>query len=185
MKHFIPLILLLILTGCCQVAQQPLWPMTGESITSSLYRFRLERSAETKFSGLLALKPREDGMWSVLLDATGIPLVKMLVHADGSRQIEYCAAALCDSRLPELLGNLIEYIYFIPANANCPWYAFFSVCLETDNQEQSVKWERFGPIRLWEVEQATTPAMQEKITVHMSLSSITVHLQRIDNEPGK
>jgi hypothetical protein len=159
--------------------------MTSESTTSSaLYRFRLERSAVTKFSGLLALKPRKDGMWSVLLDATGIPLVKMLVHTDGTKQAEYCAAAICDSRLPELRGKVVEYIYFPPENADCPWYAFFSVCLETKDQAQSVKWKRMGPIRLWEVEQIP-PDMEERITVKMKLSSITVHLQRIENKSGK
>ena len=140
MKHILPWILLFTLTGCCRVAELPLWPGESKPDTSSaLYRFRLERSAVTKFSGLLALKPREDGMWSVLLDATGIPLVKMLVHTDGTKQVEYCAATLCDSRLPELLGKVVEYIYFKPANADCPWYAFFSVCLETKGQEQHKK----------------------------------------------
>ena len=145
---------------------------------STLYRFRLEHSAETKFSGLLALKPREDGMWSVLLDATGIPLVKMLVKMDGTKQIEYCATALRESKLPELLGKLIEYIYFIPAREDCPWYILSRVCFETENQKQSVKWKKWGPLRIWEVEQVTS--IQEKITVHMNLSSISVHLLRID-----
>ncbi len=151
---------------------------------STLYRFRLEHSDETKFSGLLALKPREDGMWSVLLDATGIPLVKMLVQTDGTKQIEYCATALRDSKLPELLGKLVEYIYFTPAKADCPWYALSRVCLETEDQKQSIKWKKWGPIRIWEVEQVPS-AIQEKITVHMNLSSISVHLLEIGNNTDK
>jgi hypothetical protein len=184
-KLYLPWILLLCLTGCCRVAELPRWPAESESDTASaLYRFRLERSGTAKFSGLLALKPRTNGMWSALLDATGAPLAKMIIHPDGSTQVEYRAAAIRDTRLPELLGKLVEYIYFTPASAECSRYAFSCVCLEQETPEQAVKWKRLGPLRLWEVEQTTT-ALQERITVHLKLSSILVHLERMDGEAGK
>jgi hypothetical protein len=176
-KYFLPWILFLALAGCCQVTELPDWPVeNNQGMESTLYRFRLEHSTETKFSGLLALKPREEGMWGVLLDATGVPLVKMLVQADGYQQVEYSATALRKSKLPELLGKLIEYIYFTPAGTDCPWYALSRVCIETKDQVQSIKWKKLGPLKLWEVEHST-----EMITVHMNLSSISVHLLEIEN----
>jgi len=186
MKRLIPWIILLILTGCCRVAELPPWPAENRpDTTSSLYRFRLERSSETKFSGLLALQPRAGGIWSGLLDATGVPLVKMVVYPDGTRHLEYCATALHGSRMPELLGKLVEYIYFTPAAADCPWYAFSCVCLAAETPEQMVKWKRMGLLRLWEIEKMSPPDAGEKITVHLNLSSVTVHLDHMDNKTGK
>ncbi len=170
------------MAGCCKISELPLSAMKGISEEpAALYTFRLEQSQANRFSGLLATKPRENGMWSVLLDATGVPLIKMLVKANGAKQVEHCAAAVCDTRLPALLGNLVDYMYFMPASSECPWYALTCICQETDALNRSIKWKRIGPLHLWELERPAIAGKNEKITLHLGLSSITVHLQRIDN----
>lgn len=183
MKHFLLCILMLGLSGCCTIVETPfLQKETLPDQASELYRFHLERSGTTGLSGLLALKPRENGMWGVLLDATGVPLVKLLVMPDHSYDIKYCATAVCETRLPELLGKLIDYIYFIPANEECPWYALSCICQVTDDSGRSIKWKRFGPLHLWEVEYERPSMESEEITIHMKLSSVTVRLQRMEKE---
>jgi len=181
MKLLYPLFLLFVLTGCCRVAEMPQWPAAAtENDISALYRFRLEHAGTTKFSGLLILKAQADGISSILLDASGLPLIRQEVYPDGSRRVESCAAPLRETRFPELLGKLVEYIYFTPGRNSCPWYAFTCVCQE-NGKDRQLKWKRFGPLHLWEVEQSITEQMKEINTVRMNLSSITAYLQEIDN----
>lgn len=181
MRYFLPFLFLLAMTGCCRIQTDLPWPQESQDErTSELYRFHLERSGTTKLSGLLALQPKEEGMWSVLLDATGVPLVKMLVRSDGAKKVEFCAAAVCDTRLPEVLGKLVDYIYFMPAGTDCPWYAFSCTCMVDEGAGRRVRWERFGPFRLWEVDRVLSPGQKEKIHVRMYFSSVTVQLDRME-----
>ena len=86
MKNLLLLFTLLGFAGCCGVRQEIPDRMDNLDIGPSdkLYQFRLERSGKTKLAGLLALKRQGDDMWGGLLDATGIPLVKMQVTAEGN-----------------------------------------------------------------------------------------------------
>lgn len=182
MRFLFSIFLLVLLASCCRIDEMPtLQKVSKPESVSELFQFRLERSGKTKLSGLLAIKQQENGIWNGLLDATGIPLVKMLVGADGSKHLEYCSKAVCDTKLPEILGKLVDYIYFMPANAECPWYAFSCICEESENGQISTKWKKFGPLSVWKVDHLTTPGNKEKIEVRMYFSSVKVHLQRIDS----
>jgi hypothetical protein len=142
-----------------------------------LYQFRLERSGQTKLAGLLAIRHQADGVWGGLLDATGIPLVKLLVTPAGNNEIEYCAATVCDTKLPEVIGKLIHSIYFRPADPECPWYTVSCVCAQSAG-DKKVKWNKTGPFRSWEITMEKPGTIEEKIAMKMYFSSVLVQLQR-------
>lgn len=181
MRFLLYLFLLLILTGCCRLADIPdtSKPVPTEP-DNALYQFRLERSGATKLSGLLALKHQGEGVWGGLLDATGVPLVKILVQPDGTHALEYCAAAVCDTKLPEVVGNLVKYLYFSPANQTCPWYTVSCIC-EDSESDHKIKWKKFGPFRSWGVEKKNLKGRDESIDVQMYFSTVKIHLKRIGN----
>lgn len=185
MKYLAPLLFLLIITGCCPLTERVDRQSAGPAeVKSALYRFHLERAGETRLAGLLALNFHEDGIWCGLLDATGVPLIKMHVRPEGTTDIEYCAKAVSDTMLPEVLGKLVEYIYFTYPRDACSWYAFSCICEEKEGEWQGRKWKRFGPFHYWEVRQQNPPGKDENIEVRMYFSSVKVTLARIDNPAG-
>ena len=176
--RYLLLLALLGLAGCCGIRQEipELQKNLQTEFTDRLYQFRLERSGQTKLAGLLALKQQGDTMWGGLLDATGIPLLKLQVTEEGNHEIEYCSAAVCDTRLPEMIGKLINSIYFTPPNNECPWYTVSCICEESVNDER-IKWKKFGPFRSWELTQKNPGAPGETIFMKMYFSSVQIRLK--------
>lgn len=148
--------------------------------TTALYQFRLERSGQTKLAGLLALRQQTEGTWGGLLDATGIPLVKMVVPPAGEYTVEDCSPAVCDTRLPEVLGKLIAYIYYTPARSDCSWYTLSCVCQKSGQGEKLAKWKKIGPFHAWQILQENPGSRSEKIYAQMYFSSVRIDLRRID-----
>lgn len=180
MKRLLPLLLLVTLASCCRVSGLPVRPEAGtDAIFPALFSFRLEHKGVPKFSGLLALENHDRGIWCVLLDATGIPLVKELVAEDGSLEITYRAGALKNNRLPDLLGKVVHSIYFTTGVTDCSWYMLSCICSDSPSPDRTVKWRKFGPVRLWEVNKKVTPAQTTELAVRF-FPSLLVQLQRLE-----
>ena len=107
-----------------------------------------------------------------------IPLIKLFNEPDEEPSLEYCAAPVCDTRLPEIVGKLIDYLYFTPADAACPWYAFSRVCTKTENGKTS-KWHKLGPFRSWEIDYLAEKNGNMNMDVAMYFSTVKIHLQQI------
>ncbi|GAB4335754.1 MAG: hypothetical protein Kow0089_05620 [Desulfobulbaceae bacterium] len=173
MKRVLPLLILVLLGGCGPATMAP-WPSPDHAVMSPrLYRFRLERAGTTRFSGLLAITPLETGVRAVLLDATGLELVRESVAPDGETAVEYAAPPVRSTRLPELLGKLVETLYFTPAAGECSWYALVAVC-RADEGTGSRTWKRLGPLHLWDLWRGGNA--RAATTVRFGLSGVTVHL---------
>ena len=185
MRNILIALLLIIVAGCSRMADQTKWMASVHPLQSAtLHKIRIEQSDVTKFVGLLALEPRADGIWCILLDATGIPLIKGLVSTDGTMRVEYSVSSQLASRLPDLLGRVIEYTYFIPASPDCPWYDPYRVCFSRDDSGSIVKWRKLGPVRLWQVDKKHYKDQGETITVKMNIRSVLITLQHLDEGLG-
>lgn len=177
MRYLLLFILIFTLTGCCMAPDRMQFIAEKPIKEATLHKIRIQQAKVTKFSGLLALEPRTEGIWCVLLDATGIPLLKGLVTPDGTMQVKYSVGAIQESKLPDLLARVIEYSYYSPASFECPWYAPYRVCTSSDASGNRTKWKKLGPIRLWQVDSKNLADKGEMLTITMTLSSVRVTLQ--------
>lgn len=182
MRYLLLIFLIFILTSCCRTANQPLWT-SGEPLKSSvLYKIRIQQAEVTKFSGLLALEPKIDGIQCVLLDATGIPLLKEFITPNGTMQVEHSVGTIKDSKLPNLLNRVIEYSFYTPAATDCPWYDPYRVCIENNALGKRTKWKKLGPVRLWQVDRTHLADKREVISITMAFSTVRVTLQPLAEE---
>ena len=178
------LLVALLLTGCAGTGEQVVWPpAAGASrADAALYRIRIEQGGATRFSGLLALQPVPEGIRTVLLDATGAPLVKGLAWPDGSMEVAYAPEALRTRRIPELIGKLLKYIYFTSGNRECPWYILDRICIDEETPDVRVKQGFFGPVQLWQVRTDRPGTGKETIQVQR-IPSLLITLERETGTP--
>ncbi len=185
MRSLCLLFILISIAGCAGIAEQTDSISSVSPVDSStLYTIRIEQSDTTRFSGLLAIEPRTDGMWTILLDATGIPLLKGLVRSDGTLEMAYCVDALRSGGMPDLLSRIIEYTYFLAARHDCPWYAPYRVCFSRDEAGSLVKWQKIGPFNPWVVKRQLHEERGETITMHLKIPPVRVTLQHLAEEKG-
>ena len=182
MKTLLPLLFIVFtLAGCAPHAAPPARPSasgeTGEN--GALYRIRIRRGSETRFSGLIGLQPVSKGMETVLLDATGVPLVKGLVLPNGNMDIDYAPKVLQEKRLPELIGKLVKYIYFTSGTMDCSWYIPYQVCQDSCEPGSRIKQAKFGPLRLWQVQTVHRGAVGETIEVETLLPPLVITMDRV------
>ncbi len=174
------LLIMLTLAGCAPHVTTPAWPPPDDKTRDgTLYRIRIKQGGTTRFSGLIGLKPVSGGVESLLLDATGAPLVKGSARPDGTMVIEYAPGALREKRIPELIGKLVKYIYFTPGTPDCSWHIPYQVCLEEREPGIRTKQAKFGPLRLWQVQTVHRGHVGETIEVETLLPPIAISLDRV------
>lgn len=119
---------------------------------SQLMNIRIERWGTTRFSGLIGLQQRDNGIYYVLLDATGVKLMEALVKEDGNHQLIRAHGSLKDTQLSEFLSESLQKIYLIePEVLPCSRTVFLRFCMEKSEDNRWHKYAQFGPFRLWSV----------------------------------
>jgi hypothetical protein len=129
--------------------------MRGEAKTgdSQLLNIRIERWGTTRFSGLIALQERSNGIYYVLLDATGVKLMEAMVKEDGNHELVRAHGALKDTHLPEFLSESLQKIYLIePDILPCSRTLLLWFCMEKLEDNHWHKYMQAGPFRLWSVD---------------------------------
>ena len=125
---------------------------TGDS---QLMNIRIERWGTTRFSGLIALQERANGIYYILLDATGVKLMEALVKEDGNHELVRVHGALKDTRLPEFLSASLKKIYLIePDTLPCSRSLLLWFCMEKSEDNHWHKYAQAGPFKLWSVSYA-------------------------------
>lgn len=120
-----------------------------------LYNIRIERWGSVRFSGLLVVKNRQDGLYYGLLDASGVKLVEAEVYTSGEHRLLHAKMGIKDTRLPEYLSTSLQRIYLLePAQFPCSSSFLLRFCRELSESDDGGMLTSLhaGPITLWEVQ---------------------------------
>lgn len=140
-----------LLMGGCTLPLQP----TGLEIQpakAQLYHIRLSRWSEPRFSGLLALRPGQDGFSYALLDATGVTLLSARVSESGRHQLLKAYGPFEESSLPGLLSQaLFRVLVAQPVELPCSRRFLLRFCYERHGGAWRKK-ASLGLATMWQVE---------------------------------
>lgn len=119
---------------------------------SVFWKIRFFRWSKPVFSGLLGIKFEQHSLHYVLLDGSGITLVRARVDQSGKISNQSGIARIINSGLPNFLGSALTKIYFLePANMPCNHTFFFKLCKE-QGKNGIVKSLTTGPFPLYTIE---------------------------------
>ncbi len=122
---------------------------------SQLMNIRIERWGTTRFSGLIGLQERGNGIYYILLDATGVKLMEALVKEDGNHELVRAHGSLKDTQLPEFLSASLQKIYLLePDTLPCSRTFLLRFCMEKSEDNHWHKYAQAGPFSLWSVSYA-------------------------------
>lgn len=125
---------------------------TGDS---QIMNIRIERWGTTRFSGLIGLQQRGNGIYYVLLDATGVKLLEALVKEDGNHELIRAHGSLKDTQLPDFLSKSLQKIYLLePEVIPCSRTLLLRFCKEKSEDNGWFKYAELGPFSLWAVSYA-------------------------------
>ena len=123
----------------------------GES-SARLLQIRIERWGEVRFSGLLALRQRGEGLYYILLDATGVKLLEVAVDGAGEYRLIHAKGGLQDSALGGFLAEVLIRTYGQePATLPCAGTWLYQLCREENTGNGWRKYGQVGPLQLWQV----------------------------------
>ena len=119
----------------------------------SLMHVQIIRGDEQKFSGLIALKNIDQGVYFGLLDATGITLLEAKVFIGKPVEIIRAVGPVADSNLPGYLADTLRNIFLVePESRPCAASGLMKLCHE-DLLSGGAKDLQFGPLTLWRFEE--------------------------------
>lgn len=156
MRQVAVLIFCIILLCSCGVPgnvsrKASISPATSNAVLANI---RIERWGEMQFSGILALKERQQEMTYVLLDATGVKLLEGEVDAAADQDMLDAKGPLRESHLPRFLSTSLARMFLLePEKTPCSWYMIFRFCREMADATVSTTSFRAGPLLVWEVDE--------------------------------
>lgn len=147
------LIILLTLTSCSMPVSKTdnglhFFPDESSQLKNIvIYSFGVQR-----FTGLLGLIKKQDGLYYFLLDATGIKLLEVEVAADGAYIVKNGLKRLKEGSLPRILANsLLKMFHIEPAQHPCSTHFLQKLCREPLGEGTWIKYARTGFIPHWRV----------------------------------
>lgn len=118
-----------------------------------LYTISIEQWGEMRFSGILALQFRQESLYYMLLDATGVTLVEAEVSLTDGHRLVRAMGPLKTSELPNSLSTALKRIYLLnPPQGPCSQGFISRFCIEVAEQREWQKYVRVGPFTVWEAE---------------------------------
>lgn len=152
MKNIVLLITFFIfLTSCSMPVTKTinvLQPFPDDS--PQLKKIVIRSFGTEKFSGLLGLMEQQDGLYYILLDATGIKLLEAEIKIDGKYFITNGIKKLTEGSLPGVLAQSLRRIYIVePAELPCSTYFFQRLCRKKLNDDKWIKYSDQGPFTHW------------------------------------
>ena len=154
MKHIIALLIFAMLfTSCSFPVTKTINALQSFPDDSpQLKKIVIHSFGAVKFSGLLGVMKHKDGLYYVLLDATGIKLLEADVKNEGEYIVKSGLNKLIDSSLPGILAQSLWRIYIIePAELPCSKYFFQQICREQMSHNTWIKYSDKGPFTHWSV----------------------------------
>jgi len=161
------LALTLLVGGGCSTVGHPRrisWPVAGEVTDGHLWTMELTAGGRERFTGLLATHLDGDGLHYVVLDPTGITLLRARLDHEGASHLEESLKPVRDTGLPKYLARAMERIFRAgPQDGECVRSGLIRFCDSSPNPHQRRREARAGPFLLWSVEytldaSASTPA---------------------------
>lgn len=120
--------------------------------TARLFNIRIMRWGDLRFSGLLALQYRQNGLYYIVLDATGVKLIEAEVASAGDHMLIRAVGPLKTSQLPNYLSTSLKRIYLLePLQRPCSQEFLRSFCREPLPEHGWRKYMKSGPFTAWEV----------------------------------
>lgn len=117
-----------------------------------LFTVSIIQWGDLQFSGLLALQHRQDGLYYVVIDATGIKLIEAVVSLSGDHRLIHAVGSLKTSQLPNYLSTSLRRIYLLePLQSPCSQELLLSFCRERLKEHGWRKYVESGPFTVWEV----------------------------------
>jgi len=119
---------------------------------SCLWKIVVNRGGEEKFSGILAIKQHVDFISLVLLDPTGITLLKGEVFQSGDISLTSSLEKIKKSKIEDYMGKVVFRIFYLmPSDETCR-KGFSRLCwVGTDIASVNKKIYTFGPFLFWSI----------------------------------
>jgi hypothetical protein len=143
----------LVLTSCGlpRTTSTPALTDQGKG-TGRLLNIRVERWDTVRFSGLLGLRETAEGLYYVLLDATGVKLLEVEVAGDGSHKLLRVSGPLKKTDFAPFLSEALVRIYLQePDEKSCVVSWLYQVCREEGEDKGWDKYGQAGPFKVWQV----------------------------------
>ncbi len=132
-----------------------------------LYTIRIEQWGELRFSGILALQQRQEGLYYVMLDATGVKLIEAEVGLTGDHRLIRANGPLESSQLPHYLSTSLKRIYLLdPQDSPCSRNVLLWFCKELSGEKGWKKYVQAGPFTVWRVEKNERDEDKSEIIVY-------------------
>jgi len=169
MKKLIGMFCCCILFTSCSLSTsvyQGINLLDGEG-ASTLYNIRIVRWGDLQFSGLLVLQYRQDGLYYVVLDATGVKLIEAEVTLSDDHRLIRALGPLKKSQLPRYLSISLKRIYLLePLQSPCSHEFMLSFCRERLQERGWRKYVESGPFTVWEVSKNGMDGDKEDLIVY-------------------
>jgi hypothetical protein len=175
----------LLMTSCSlPLAVQNKSIAEGNGSSGVLLNIRIERWEKLRFSGLLGLREEAQGLYYVLLDATGVKLLEVEVARDGGHKPERASGPLKELNLVPFLSEALSRIYLQePARVPCAGSWFHRLCREESEESGERSWYKYsrsGPFTIWQVTGRRTPAVGDEVVVYTQpWLGVTITLDRV------
>ena len=185
------LCLLLILStflmiGCAHRVPHSGEPMLIRPQAADLWELKIVHREVPKFSGIMGLEKRERGVYCVVLDATGVPLLEGVVTSPTEMEVTRCLEELRRRRFPELMSRVVGALYLTPLEPSCPWYAWGCAQRRPDGDGvQSVVY-RLGFFTGWRAESRIEPDSERagEMKVSFPWGGVDVFLKKMKEDNG-
>ncbi len=182
MKYVLLAIAAILFFSSCSVPSRIILQET-ESISAAkpqLKNIIISAFGTVRFSGLIGLVERDNGLQYILLDATGIKLLEAVIAKDGSYEIIHGIQKLKQGELPQLLATSLHRIYYIqPLQSPCSSYFLSRLCRKTLDDGNPIKYFLIGPFPAWKVVYKNDA--KENITYEQPWLGLNIHLSQAQN----
>jgi hypothetical protein len=176
------LVALLAIGGCAfhQIVKDA--PLPYRELSGSLWRIRITHRDKARFSGIIGLEKRGEAVYSVLLDATGLPLLEGLTGIDGKMKIISCVEEVRRRGLPEVIASMLSALYLTPAREECRWYEFGCTMWESGAASPVRLRKSFGPLDLWRIDLIPNEQKPRIMVFSVPYQSLMIELQQLREE---
>ncbi len=154
MMRWILLILIIQFISGCSINKIPEHAdLNFPYVEESLWKLTIEQWGTERFTGLLAVRTLGPDFHLVLLDATGIKLLKITMSDGSDVRVVSALKAVRDRGLPEYLSRSTSRIFdTMSGDVHCSRHGFIRICKKKPALDVERKEARFGPFLLWSVD---------------------------------
>ncbi len=136
--------------SCSKIPPQALNPSLD--ISEQLLNIRIYRYGNLRFSGLMGITVRQGDQFIILLDASGIMLLKGQLTSTGKMAVSGGVKQITNSQLPQILAQSVLRIYSNePAKLPCSNNGLEKICQHHESSGDWSKTSRLGPFPFWKV----------------------------------